>query len=99
MKEHISGYAGYVPGKKAATILEPIHRQQQAEIVGKSRFRKCNLQLGYQGYVFAIKPEALHGKSFHRLSKEVKVGSYYRNRPHFDEEWKSLYKDSFIDPS
>ena len=35
MKEHIVGYAGYIPGKKAATLLAPIHREQQAEMIGK----------------------------------------------------------------
>ena len=35
MKQHIAGYAGYTPGKKTAALMEPIHREQQAEIVGK----------------------------------------------------------------
>ena len=85
-KDYIPGYTGYVPGRKTPRVKARHSRDHQADIPG------------YAGYVFAVKPENIYGKSFHRSSKEVKVGTHYRNRPHFDIDWNTLYRESFKHP-
>lgn len=36
--------------------------------------------------------------TFSRASREIKCGDYYRNRPHFDDRWSSIYNESFENP-
>lgn len=57
------------------------------------------MSIGYSGYVFAIKPENIFGKNFSRATADVKCGSYYRNRPHFDEHWNSITKECYENPA
>lgn len=35
MREHIPGYAGYVPGRKSPRVKKHVHRDNQADIPGK----------------------------------------------------------------
>lgn len=87
VKQHISGYAGHVPGKQEYTpVVTRTKQVPHADLPG------------YMGYVLAIKPENIYGKSFTRMSKEVKCGSYYRTRPHFDENWDSINREDYKDP-
>ena len=45
-----------------------------------------------------MKPENIYGKTFYRSTKEIKVGTYYRNRPHFDTNWNTICRESYTDP-
>ena len=40
--------------------------------------------------------------TFHRSTKEIKCGDYYRTRPHFDDDdakaWNSIKRESYKDP-
>ena len=86
-REFISGYSGHIPGRLERSIKPRKNKPPRPDLPG------------YSGYVFALKPENVYGKTFHRATREIKCGDYYRNRPHFETNWRSMNKESFIDPS
>jgi len=85
-KDFTPNYKGHVPGKNKKT--SPI----------KKGICRDAMVPGYSGYVFALRSENLFGKTFHRITKEVKGGEYYRNRPHFDSKMETTAKTSYENP-
>ena len=89
VRAHIAGYAGHIPGQLTDNL---VHKNNVVPGVDLP---------GYAGYVFAIKPENIYGKTFSRHTSEVKKeNSYYRNRPHYDDEkWDTIARENYKDPS
>ena len=88
VRAHIQGYAGHIPGQITDNL---VHKTPVVPGVDLP---------GYAGYVFAIKPENIYGKTFSRLTSEVKKeNSYYRNRPHFDDNWNTISRENYKDPA
>lgn len=86
-KKYAFGYKGHIPGKSSILKNTKTINDKQALIPG------------YKGYVFALETENLYGKSFHRLTKEIKEGEYYRKRPHFSQKMNSIAQESYKNPS
>ena len=88
VRAHIQGYAGHIPGQLTDNL---VHKTPVVPGVDLP---------GYAGYVFAIKPENIYGKTFSRLTNEVKKeNSYYRNRPHFEDNWDTIARENYKDPA
>ena len=88
VRPHIIGYAGHVPGQLTDNLVNKDSVVPGVDLPG------------YAGYVFAIKPENIYGKTFSRLTSEVKKeNSYYRNRPHFGDDWNTIARENYKDPA
>ncbi len=62
--------------------------------------RNSNFNIkGYAGYVWAIGPENLYGKSSSYLSKMVKSNPKYKFRNHYDlDPLTTVQRESYINP-
>ena len=85
-KDPIPGYTGCMPSKEEKTV-----EYQQISANGHVP--------GYIGYIPAVKPENLYGKTYGKITENCYNGKYHQGIDHPPAvKFTSTVKDAFVDP-